>query len=281
MMEDCRFPFGRPSTARPPRRPDEQASLFVLGVYPSALHVRWTPPEWARSQLDIGTIAALAVDDEPVVFWDGADAAERVALWRRNVDFVAGDERGEWGYVSASGNGTSGASVAERILEPLRVDPATAWFSDVVDRYFVKSGGAKRQQGDAIAQDYEPFAKAAGLQSARLPPRPRVDALVQLAIDEHAIRLRHELAEAAAPVVVTLGEEARRVLLAIADEASGPPTEPLERRRMAGDGGDRYGAPGSLAIADQDMSWLALVHPGQRSPFWVNLHNAWIERQRS
>lgn len=170
--------------------------------------------------------------------------------------------------------------MAKTILQPLRVDPATAWFSDVVDRYFLKSGGTKRQQGGAIAQDYEPFAKAAGLQSARLPTRPRVDALVKLAIDEHVTRLRHELAEAAAPVVVTLGEEARRVLLAIADEASGPPTEPLASRRLAGEGADRYGAPGSVTISDQDMSWLALVHPGQRSPFWVDLHNTWIERQR-
>jgi hypothetical protein len=206
---------------------------------------------------------------EPVVFWDGADAAERVALWRRDVDFVGGDARGQWGHVSPSGNGTSG------------VDPATVWFTDVVDRHFIKSGGRKRQQADAIAQDYEPFARAAGLQPAQLPPRPGAEALVQLAINEHAPRLRHELAEAAAPVVVTLGEEARRVLLAIADETAGPPTEPLQSRRLAGQGADSYGAPGSVAVAGREMSWHALVHPGQRSPFWVELHDGWIDRQAS
>lgn len=91
----------------------------------------------------------------------------------------------------------------------------------------MRSGGAKRQQGDAIAQDYEPLAKAAGLPSAGLTVRPRGDALVQLAIDEHATRLHQELAEAAAPVVVALREEARRVLLAIRSRG-------LQRRRRDG-----------------------------------------------
>lgn len=74
-----RFPFGRPSTPRAPRIPVGQAGLFILGVYPSALHVRWELPEWARRGLGIGTVAALAVDDEPSVFWDGADAGARVS----------------------------------------------------------------------------------------------------------------------------------------------------------------------------------------------------------
>ncbi|CAN5851737.1 hypothetical protein BH23ACT1_BH23ACT1_00030 [soil metagenome] len=111
------------------------------------------------------------------------------------------------------------------------------------------------------------------------PPRPGVEALVQLAINEHATRVRGELIEAAVPAVVTLGEEARRVLLAIADEATGPATEPLEGRRLAGQGSDSYGASGSVAVAGREMSWHALVHPGQRSPLWVELHDGWIDRQ--
>jgi hypothetical protein len=56
-----RFPFGRPSTRRPPREPSGPADLLVLGVYPSALHVRWTTPD------GLHTVGALAVDDEPTV----------------------------------------------------------------------------------------------------------------------------------------------------------------------------------------------------------------------
>jgi hypothetical protein len=38
---------------------------FLLGVYRAALHVRWVPPP----QLGIDPIGALAVDNEPSVFW--------------------------------------------------------------------------------------------------------------------------------------------------------------------------------------------------------------------
>lgn len=67
------FPFGRPATARPPRPAvDGSARVFVLGVYPSALHIRWARPDVKVH------VQSLAVDDEPEVFWDGADAVERV-----------------------------------------------------------------------------------------------------------------------------------------------------------------------------------------------------------
>ena len=72
------FPFGRPATRRPPRRPDVPADLLVLGVYPSALHVRWRRPDGL-------TIGALAIDDEPEVFWNGADAALHIERWRSEV----------------------------------------------------------------------------------------------------------------------------------------------------------------------------------------------------
>ena len=63
----------------------------MLGVYPSALHVRWT------TTLDDGepiSVGALAVDCEPVCFWDGRDAAACVDAWRGAVAFP-GD--GAWG----------------------------------------------------------------------------------------------------------------------------------------------------------------------------------------
>lgn len=85
------FPFGRPSTPRPPRRPTSRPELVVIGVYPSALHVGWDPPAWARDELGVGRVGSLAVDDEPTVFWDGADAEARVERWRVEVGFHKGD----------------------------------------------------------------------------------------------------------------------------------------------------------------------------------------------
>ena len=206
------FPFGRPSTPRGPRTPSGQAGLFVLGVYPSALHVRWEPPAWARRDLGISAVAALAVDDEPSVFWDGADAVDRVSEWRADVGFLEGDEEGRWGRVRPAGNGTSGRSVVEGVLSPLGIESESTWFSDAVDLFFIKraGGGRQRQQADAIAEDYEPFARATGLPSASLPLRPTVADLVDLAVSGHRERLRTELVRSRSPLVVTLGEEVER-----------------------------------------------------------------------
>jgi hypothetical protein len=205
------FPFGSPSTPRQPRRADGAAAVFVLGVYPSALHVRWTLPSWWSGEQRV--VGALAVADEPTVFWEGDDAHELVAAWKSSVGFREGDTPGDWGSARAAGNGTSGRPVRDRVLRPLGVDVDEAWFTDAVDRFFVKRGGAARQQGDVIDAVYQPFAAEAGLPSATIPPRPTPARLVEIAVTEHRDRLRAELVEASAPVVVTLGEEARQVVL--------------------------------------------------------------------
>jgi hypothetical protein len=84
-------PLGRPSGRCAPRgRPG--AAAVVLSVHPSALHVRWTHPQ--------RHVAALADDEEPWLFWDGADEAERIEQWRRDVDWQ--EERGRVDPVAGS-----------------------------------------------------------------------------------------------------------------------------------------------------------------------------------
>jgi hypothetical protein len=68
------FPFGAP-VASMAVEPKDKSPVFVLGAYPSALHVRWTPPAGAGHK----PVQALAVDNEPWPFWDGGDERERVA----------------------------------------------------------------------------------------------------------------------------------------------------------------------------------------------------------
>lgn len=277
MAERFTFPFGQPSRPRPPRRPSAEANLFVLGVYPSALHVRWTPPEWAVQELGIRTVGALAVDDEPTVFWDGSDAHHLIEEWRSRVRFIEGDDDGAWGHVQAAGNGTSGRSVFQGVLRPLGVDPEDTWFTDIVDRFFVKTGTERRQQqADAITNQYAPFASKANLPSANLPSRPTRPELVRLALTEHRSRLEAEIGEAGAPVIITLGEEARRTLTGIADATEGQPTLPLVGRGFTGENASKYGVAGTATIGGRTMKWRALAHPGQPSRTWRMLHDSWI-----
>lgn len=136
------FPFGRPSMARSPRRPNGRSDAFVLGVYTSALHVRWTPPAWHAGSSE-RSVAAIAVDVEPVDFWDGTtpDADGLIADWINAVGFAAGDDRGCDGHVAGIHlNGSSGASVTKLTLEPLGLDPTRVWMTDAVPWFFVKYG---------------------------------------------------------------------------------------------------------------------------------------------
>lgn len=88
------FPFGQVSNERPSRStPAGKASAFVLGVYPSALHVRWTPPAWHACRKP-KPVSALAVDVEPVVFWVGVAPDPEILIeeWKAQVGFVEGDD---------------------------------------------------------------------------------------------------------------------------------------------------------------------------------------------
>src|SRR5688572_9595447 len=105
------FPFGRPVL---PCRPlvDGQRNVFVLGAYPSALHVAWTPPSASGAR----SIRALAVDNEPEPFWDGSDEADQIKVWKDAVDWLP-----SWGEVAPVEqlNGSSGTWLADKVLEPL------------------------------------------------------------------------------------------------------------------------------------------------------------------
>ena len=115
----------------------------------------------------------MAVADEPTVFWDGSGADELVELWKHDVGFRTGDGPRDHGHVVASGNGTSGRSATDKVLSKLGIVADRTWFTDAVDHFFVKRGGARRQQGDVIASVYNPFAATRrGLMPADLPARP-------------------------------------------------------------------------------------------------------------
>lgn len=268
------FPFGERALPREPRRPDGQARAYVLGVYPSALHVRWRLPADRPAGLR-DEVTALAVADEPTVFWDGSDADRLVDEWKDRVGFRTGDADGDDGQASANGNGTSGRNVATGVLAPLGIAPTSTWFNDAVDTFYVKYGGRMAQQGDVMRDVYDRFASSRPHRFPfSLPRRPSPTGLVDTAVRHHRERLRLDLIEATSPLVVTLGEEARRVLAAVADSASGPPTVALSRGAAV----ERsYGRRGEAFVDGRRMGWLALKHPGNTDPYWTRLHDEWAE----
>lgn len=194
----------------------------MVGVYPSAFHISWSPPEQYDPRPADGRtrpfISSLAVDVEPVVFWDGSTPTTAVELprWKAAVSF----DDAQHGAVSIGNNGPSGAGVAKEVLTPLGIEAAEAAFTDAVPWFFVKEG--KGSQGEAISNRFNPVAEKLGCCVGALPPRPSATKLVHLAATEpRRATLRAEVLETDAPVVVTLGQEALSALRAIADSTSG------------------------------------------------------------
>jgi hypothetical protein len=254
------FPFGRPNTVREMRMPvGGTAVALVIGVYPSAFHVTWRH-EGKR-------IAALAVDVEPAVFWNGKQPTPSAVFedWKASVDF-----RDEWGMVSEGHNGPSGDVLENEILQPLGFDPEAIAFTDAVPWYFVKGG--KGSQGAAIKKRFAPFAVELGLHPGSLPSRPSQADLVKIVTDtERRESLRDEITRAGAPLLITLGSEALAAVRGIAESVAGVQTTIQI---------DGYGAVGEITVAGRTMAFRPLAHPGllrqkhNKDP-WKKAHLHW------
>ena len=293
------FPFGRPNTVRPARLPKKPAAAAaVVGVYPSAWHVSWRAPAHLASPTRKGSVAALAVDVEPTVFWNGDPRAfpEMLAEWKATVGFVDGDELGAHGWISdvqPPANGSSGAKVEERYLRPLGIASDAAAFTDVYPVFVVKSAGrgrGRREQGDAIRDEYDAIADRLGTPPSSLPARPTARELVASAVRLFHSQVLHDL-EAADPArVISLGDESLQVLRQIPELKPAPPAATITDLY----GADRYGRPGQLTINGRPVQWLALAHPGllkgkpkqveihpqkRSGAGWNWLHDQWVSRR--
>ena len=112
----------------------------------------------------VTAISSLAVDNEPSVFWDGSDQAERIDAWKQRWFDDA------WGTVTPTRlNGSSGAKINEDVLLPLGLDRHDVWFTDAVNTYFIKRNDS---QGQAHSGRFRAFADAVGLERDRTPELP-------------------------------------------------------------------------------------------------------------
>jgi hypothetical protein len=246
-----RFPFGRPVEPMPPTQ--NRGGLFILGAYPSALHVRWRAPEGP-------TINALAIENEPAPFWNGDDQERYVESWKQAIGFT---ER--WGIAEPAGhhNGSSGRWVDERLLGPLGFTREQTWITDCLDTYRVSDA-----QTAAITERFLPFAAKVGEDvEPNLPAHPDEDAIVREAKKDHIERVDQELRQAEPTTVVTLGNAALRVFrLLLRDD------DPYQTDGLSTDG---YGRRVFVSLHARPLDWYPLVHPGGRGPI-QDAHTTWI-----
>lgn len=249
-----RFPFGSPVSPRAPSATSARR-VFLLGAYPSALHVLWTPPA------PFQRVAALAVDNEPSPFWTGRDEDEQIEAWKKRAGW-----REEWGTAEGAGqfNGSSGQWLDQKVLSPLKATRAETWMTDCLDTYRFSYG-----QEEAVTKKFEPFAAKHGLPWEGVPEllhHPQEDEIVIETRERHEKRLIAELRIAQPSLVVTLGNAALR---AFAKLASVPEPELLKPHK-------EYGLEQQVTVVGRAVTWLPLVHPGQRSKEWIAAHAKWI-----
>lgn len=236
--------FGSEITKRPPSAADTRGT-FVLGAYPSALHVRWDLPlgvvrDTGRRRLT--WVNSLAVQDEPSPFWNGSDAHERVARWASSASPL-------WGKFTNdhSMNGSSGRLLDERYLSILGIKRGEAWITDCLDTYY----GSKGQH--AVVAFYRSLSDRAGpFPTVNLPSHPDTKTIERRAIED-VTQLRSELEMCEPEEVVTLGAAAFKVFLRLLEPLGSAPPGLTPVR-------GQYGRPVVVRQRGRTIRWWPLAH---------------------
>jgi hypothetical protein len=249
-----RFPFGRPVVPVGPRK-SQANEAYVLGAYPSALHVRWTPP-------GSKTIQALPVENEPSPFWTGdkRDAVLRFERWHQDVGW---DDA--WGSVCVADtrfNGSTGRILRDNVLEPLGLDIAGAYLSDCLNLYHMSAGVRER-----LDTDVGSILGKLGRAGRGLLSHPTENQIVIGGLTAH-MRIAFELEEAKPKVVITLGNAALRVLGAVIGRT--------EMQNLTHENA-YYGKPIHVNFAGHSCLWYPLCHPGQRAARYLLAHKRWAK----
>lgn len=249
------FPFGQPvnMVTQQDRAPK---SIFVLGVYASAVHARWFDATGKQR------VKALAVASEPSIFWRG-EGVEGILAGLEIPQSLG------WLEPAASNlNGPSGQVLDSHFLNPLGYERAEAWLCDLVPHSCMNDGQAR-----AIAREYEPLRQMYDLPSVSVPSVP-----AQLADAERRGAIYAELLAAKAPILLTLGDEPLKWFVA-------PLSGCHKRLQDFGDSPTTYGQMHDIQIDGKSLKLLPLVHPrqagrlGVHSTRWAALHDAWMASQ--
>ncbi len=254
MIEDLGiFPFGQPvrKVEQVDRSPKK---VFVLGVYASAVHARWIGPDGKQK------VQALAVANEPVIFWRGDGAEEIIA----QIEIPS--QVGRLVPVRTQFDGPSAIALDEKILRPLKLTRKEAWLCDLAPRSF-----RNENQEKAIKREYLPIMAQYGLPVPTVPKEPKT-----LTGEKRRQEIKEEIEESGAGTLILLGDKPIRWFLKFYD--------PRWRKLSDfGDTPDSYGRLYQTSIEGTDFNVLPVAHPrqiaklGDSSDKWYRLHQSWLQ----
>lgn len=246
------YPFGE--AVRPLSQQDRTPKkVFVLGVYASAVHAKWTKDGNVVCQ-------ALAVASEPRIFWDGDPDEARAIIGRIRMPA----ELGELAPAGRQLNGPSAKALDAHILAPLGFTRQDAWLCDCLPETRLNPGQIK-----VIGEKYNPLIQHYGLNAVTIPKRPAVfcDAA-------RAEAITAELMASEAGLLVLLGDiPIGQYLKRVADV---PYSTLREYCALHG-----YGNRSPVVIQGRRLDVLPLAHPrqigalGAHNQRWHDAHREW------
>lgn len=246
------FPFGE-KAVRLEQKDRTPKKVFVLGVYPSAVHARW---------VNNGKIVcqALAVASEPYIFWDGNNDEAKRVISRISIP----SELGELVLPNGNLNGPSGKVLDEHILNILGVSRGDAWLCDLLPEPRLNPNQLK-----VVSEKYNPLVEKFGLSKVTIPPVPK-----KYCDDVRRCEITKEIIESTAEMVVLLGDlPIKEYLSKVSSVKFG------SLREFTVDYG--YGRPIEVDLAGRRLEILPLAHPrqigrlGLSNPFWSQEHKKW------
>jgi hypothetical protein len=251
------FPFGQPvqEVNQKDRNPKD---VFVLGVYASAVHARWT-------DLNGKTVVnALAVASEPYIFWRGENAEAII----QQIDIPRG--LGKLIPARRDLNGPSGIALDNLILDPLKLDRQKVWLCDLVPHSCVNPSQSK-----AIERAYLPVVSKFGLTEPSVPTVPK-----SLTDGNRRKEILNEVIESGARVLILLGDKPIKWFISYFDH---------HWRKLSDFGRDSqsYGQLHDAQLDGKDIKVLPLAHPrqiaklGRSSAIWYEIHEEWIKQSSS
>lgn len=244
------FPFGQKISAVRQVNDGQPKKLFILGVYASAVHVKWYGPDGKIR------IRAMAVASEPEIFWRGSKDYVESVINRINLD----SKYGHLEPADAAFNGPSGICLDRNYIEPLVLTRKEVWLCDLLPE-----SRKNPSQALALSKNYDGFVDI----PYNFPPVTR-----PIADEERINEIVKELEVSKAKRIILLGDEPIKYFLN-KFESSVKKLSSIEP----------YGKDIEVTINGNDYTVQCLAHPrqtarlGNSSQHWYEAHQKWMNER--
>jgi len=259
MNEKYFFPFGQElRTVRQNDKNPKQA--FVLGVYASSVHARWTDKNGKQK------VNALAVASEPEIFWTGDNAEEIISKIR------IPEELGRLTTPSDKKlNGPSGRALDQKFLNPIGLTREDTWLCDLLPQARLNQNQIKAIDKHYTAEIIDRY----GLIPVSVPAFDKRE----LNSEKRRNEILQELEKSKAEKLILLGDLPVKWFLRYFDNKYSSLSD-------FGDTDLTYGQEHEIKINRHFYKVLPLCHPrqaerlGASSAKWGELHDYWINRSK-